>query len=106
MTVTSMTGFARTEGLSGPSRWSWEVKTVNGKGLDIKLRLPPGLDGVEAAMRTSAAQTFARGSCFLSLTLKRDSETTTIRINHRVLDAVIDAMVEAGKRIDAAAPRL
>ena len=43
MTVTSMTGFARAEGANGPNRWSWEVKTVNGKGLDVRLRLPPGL---------------------------------------------------------------
>ena len=56
MTVTSMTGFARRDGASGSTRWSWEVKTVNGKGLDIRLRLPPGFDALEAPARAAASE--------------------------------------------------
>ncbi|MFY8155164.1 MAG: YicC/YloC family endoribonuclease, partial [Hyphomicrobiales bacterium] len=44
MSVASMTGFARFDGEAGGAHWSWEVKTVNAKGLDVRLRVPPGYD--------------------------------------------------------------
>lgn len=106
MAVTSMTGFARSDGASGANRWSWEVKTVNGKGLDIRVRLPPGFDALEAQARSAAAAAFARGSCQVGLTVKREVSAATVRVNQAVLDAVLEAMAQASKRIDAAAPRL
>ena len=51
MTLQSMTGFARVEGTSGRTRWAWELRSVNGKGLDLRLRLPPGLEALEADVR-------------------------------------------------------
>lgn len=62
MALSSMTGFARCHGVSGPYAWAWEIKSVNGKGLDLRLRLPPGWDALEPAMRAAAAERFARGS--------------------------------------------
>jgi uncharacterized protein (TIGR00255 family) len=106
MAVRSMTGFARSTGSSGRSRWSWEVKTVNGKGLDVRLRLPPGLDAVEAPARAAVASRFSRGSCQIGLALTQDGQAARVRVNREVLDAVIAAMAEAGRHIDAAAPRL
>ncbi|MDQ0394233.1 YicC/YloC family endoribonuclease [Labrys monachus] len=106
MSVTSMTGFARVEGQTGASRWAWEIKTVNGKNLDVRFRLPPGYDGLEAAARGALGAAFARGSCQIGLTLKREAAALTVRINQPVLDAVMKAMAEASHRIDAAAPRL
>jgi uncharacterized protein (TIGR00255 family) len=106
MAVRSMTGFARADGAAGPSRWSWEVKTVNGKGLDVRLRLPPGHDALEGPARAAVGARFARGSCQIGLSVSRDSQATRIRVNHDVLDAVLAAMAEAGRRIDAVAPRL
>jgi uncharacterized protein (TIGR00255 family) len=106
MTVKSMTGFARGDGTSGPTRWSWEVKTVNGKGLDIRLRLPPGFDALEGPSRAAISASFSRGSCQIGLMVKRETPLGTVRINQQVLDAILEAMAEAGKRIDAAAPRL
>jgi uncharacterized protein YicC (UPF0701 family) len=67
MALSSMTGFAR-----GPRRertysWSWELKSVNAKGLDLRLRLPPGWDAVEGPARNSAAQVLARGTVYGTL---------------------------------------
>ena len=55
MALSSMTGFARGHGISGTYSWAWELKSVNAKGLDLRLRLPPGWDAVESAVRTRAA---------------------------------------------------
>jgi uncharacterized protein (TIGR00255 family) len=106
MTVTSMTGFARRDGSSGATRWSWEIKTVNGKGLDLRLRLPPGFDALDAPVRAAAGKVFARGSCQIGLILKRDAAAPAVRVNQAVLDAVLAAMAEAARRLDAAPPRL
>jgi uncharacterized protein (TIGR00255 family) len=70
-----MTGFARAEGEhatpEGALRWIWEIKSVNGRGLDLKLRLPPGFDALEPGLRAAAAQAFKRGSLQASLAFAR-----------------------------------
>ncbi|NQV20264.1 MAG: hypothetical protein HQ511_02485, partial [Rhodospirillales bacterium] len=71
MTVSSMTGFARVVGEEGAHNWTWEVRSVNGKGLDVRCRLPTGLEALEAEVRAAAAKRFARGSVSLTLALKR-----------------------------------
>ncbi len=85
MALSSMTGFARAEGVSGLTTWSWEIKSVNSKGLDVKLRLPPGLDAVEPTIRQKISALVARGSLFAKLTVKREGTTTEVRINEQVL---------------------
>jgi uncharacterized protein YicC (UPF0701 family) len=69
MALSSMTGFARGHGTSGPYAWAWEVKSVNGKGLDLRLRLPSGWDAIEIPARAHAAEKLARGSVQASLTI-------------------------------------
>ena len=59
MTLSSMTGFARGHGVSGPYAWAWEVKSVNGKGLDLRLRFPSGWDAIEAPARAREPFHFA-----------------------------------------------
>ena len=54
MALSSMTGFARCNGTDGAYAWSWELRSVNGKNLDLRLRLPPGWDAVEASVRAKA----------------------------------------------------
>ncbi len=71
MALSSMTGFARGHGTSGSYAWAWEIKSVNGKGLDLRLRLPPGWDAIEAAVRAAAAEKFARGSLQANLIVDR-----------------------------------
>ena len=62
MALSSMTGFARGHGVAGTYAWAWELKSVNAKGLDLKLRLPPGWDAIEAPVRARAAEALARGT--------------------------------------------
>lgn len=88
----SMTGFSRAEGARGAWRWTWEVKSVNGRGLDVKLRLPQGYDGLEQHARDAIAARFKRGSIQLGLSLRKDASSTgAARLDHAFLASVIEA---------------
>ncbi len=88
----SMTGFARTSGFATPYRWAWEIKTVNSKGLDLRLRLPPGLEGVEAKSRELLGKRLTRGACYANLTATREVSTAEPRLNRSVLLNLIAAL--------------
>jgi uncharacterized protein (TIGR00255 family) len=92
MTVSSMTGFARIAGADAHYYWTWEIKTVNAKGLDIRLRLPPPFEDIEISARAQIAATLARGACQAALTVSALATTPTVRINHDILAAVIAAI--------------
>ncbi|HUD88008.1 MAG TPA: YicC/YloC family endoribonuclease [Xanthobacteraceae bacterium] len=106
MALSSMTGFARSHGVSGSYAWAWEIKSVNGKGLDLRLRVPPGWDAIEAAARTRAAEALARGSLQAALTVERSGAAPTVRINAAVLEAVLAAVGQLAPRINASPPSL
>ena len=89
MSVKSMTGFARTEGAHGLTRWAWEVRAVNGRNLDLRLRLPPGFDQLESRAREMAAAKFQRGSIQVGLNVKRDEGITRIQLNEEALAQAI-----------------
>jgi uncharacterized protein (TIGR00255 family) len=94
MALASMTGFARQAGQSGAWTWAWEVKTVNAKGFDLRLRLPPGLDALEPAIRADVPKRLARGTCFASLAAQRVGAGADIRINRPALDALVAALAD------------
>ncbi len=104
MAIKSMTGFARTEGATGTTRWAWEIRTVNGRNLDLRLRLPPGFDALEPTVREIAAATFQRGSIQIGLTLKRDEGISEIRLNEQVLAQVLTAAGRVRELTGAPAP--
>jgi uncharacterized protein (TIGR00255 family) len=106
MALSSMTGFARTHGVSGPYAWAWEIKAVNGKGLDLRLRLPAGWDAIEAPVRSRAAETLSRGSIQAGLTVERSGAAPAVRVNTAVLDAVLGAARQLARRIEASPPTL
>ena len=106
MTLSSMTGFARGHGVSGAYSWAWELKSVNAKGLDLRLRLPPGWDVVEGPARHSAAQVLTRGTIHGTLTIERLGVAPIVRVNEPVLAAVLATIKGLAGRVDAAAPRL
>jgi uncharacterized protein (TIGR00255 family) len=106
MALSSMTGFARGHGVSGSYAWAWEIKSVNGKGLDVRLRLPSGWDAIEAPVRARAAERLARGSIQAILTVERSGVTPVVRINAAVLDAILATLRQLAPRIDAAPPSL
>ena len=101
-----MTGFARSDGLLSGARWAWELRSVNGKGLDIRLRLPPGHDGVEPRARELFAARLSRGNLQATLTVDADSTAQRIKINESVLDEVVRAMERIGGRLQVQPPTL
>jgi uncharacterized protein (TIGR00255 family) len=106
MPLSSMTGFARSHGASGPYVFEWELKSVNAKGLDLRMRLPPGWDELEALAKKRAGELLSRGTVYANLNVKRTSAVSTIRINEEVLASIVKvAGVLAGK-IDAVAPSI
>ena len=83
--IASMTGFARATGTSGPVQWAWEVRSVNGRGLDVRLRVPNGFEAVGEVARTALQKTLARGQCQLSLSLTKPETAVRVRINEALL---------------------
>jgi len=106
MTLSSMTGFARSHGASGSYAWSWESKSVNAKGLEVRLRLPPGFDAVEVAVRARAAEMLSRGNVYATLAVTREGAAPVVRINEPVLNALINAVSNLSGKVDAEKPRL
>ncbi len=101
MTV-SMTGFATRRGQGAGAAWVWEVRSVNGKGLDLRLRLPEGIDGLEAALRAELARALVRGNVSLTLKLERDVTGAPLRLNPAALATAIAALAEAETQAMAA----
>jgi uncharacterized protein (TIGR00255 family) len=101
-----MTGFARGHGVCGSYNWAWELKSVNAKGLDVRLRLPPGWDAVEIPVRKQAAEVLARGTVYGNLTVKREGIPPVVRVNEPVLAAVLATINNLSSRIAAAPPAL
>ena len=106
MALSSMTGFARRHGVSASYAWAWELKSVNSKGLDIKLRLPPGWDAVEAPVRSAASAKLARGSVFANLSVTRSGAAPAVRVNEPVLAAVLATLKSLDGKLAAAPPTL
>jgi uncharacterized protein (TIGR00255 family) len=106
MALSSMTGFARGHGVSGSYAWAWEIKSVNGKGLDVRLRLPSGWDAIDAPVRARVAERLARGSVQATLTVERSGVTPVVRINAAVLEAIVTTVRQLAPRLEAAPPSL
>jgi uncharacterized protein (TIGR00255 family) len=106
MALSSMTGFARSHGASGPYVLEWELKSVNAKGFDLRLRLPPGWDELEAFAKKRAAERLSRGTVYANLNVKRANALSSVRINEEVLASVVKAATQLAGRIDAVAPSI
>ena len=98
MSLQSMTGFARAQGNTGPWRWSWEVRSVNAKGLDVRLRLPSGFEELEAGARTAATRGLSRGSVSATFALSREGDQVSVAVNEAALQALITATRAAAAR--------
>jgi uncharacterized protein (TIGR00255 family) len=97
-----MTGFARA---TSPG-WGWEVRSVNGRGLDIRSRVPPGLDHLDPPIRAAVAKHVSRGNVSVTLTLDAGAAGQRLRLNRQALEDVLGILNELHGKIDAAAPRL
>ena len=105
MSLTSMTGFARADGEADGTRWHWELRSVNGKGLDVRFRLPQGFEGMEARLREEMARHMKRGNVQAALTLDRQRAGSSLRVNEEALNVVIAAMQNLSERIELMPPR-
>jgi len=101
-----MTGFARAEGEADGLAWSWELKSVNGKSLDLRFRLPAGCDALELPLRALLGEQLKRGSVSVSLTITRNTTGTSLQVNRVVLDQVLTLARDLGREIEAAPPRI
>jgi len=102
MALSSMTGFARGHGVAGSYAWSWEIKSVNAKGLDLRFRLPPGWDAVEVPARARAAEKLSRGTVYANLAVERKGVQPTAKINEPVLGAVLSTLRSLSGKVEAA----
>jgi uncharacterized protein (TIGR00255 family) len=103
MTLASMTGFARQSGFSAPFRWNWEIKTVNSKGLDLRLRLPPGFDALDPPVRAAIGKVITRGACQVGLSVTREAAGVAPRVNRELLAQLMET-IAALPRPDGIAP--
>jgi uncharacterized protein (TIGR00255 family) len=103
--LASMTGFARAEGDDLGISWVWEMKSVNSKSLDLRLRLAPGFDSLEPQLRAMLAQRFRRGNFSASLAVTRTTPAV-VRVNRETLAQLVALMNELAGEIEAAPPRI
>lgn len=106
MALASMTGFARAQGVSGAWSWAWELKSVNGKGLDLRLRLPTGWDALEAGLKQAASRVLSRGNINANLTMTRADSAVSVKVNEEVLRAVAETLRTVAASLDAPPVRL
>ncbi|HEY7690417.1 MAG TPA: YicC/YloC family endoribonuclease [Dongiaceae bacterium] len=100
-----MTGFARAEGGDGDLRWTWEIKSVNGRNLDIRVRVPTGFEMLEPAARSAIPERVKRGNVAVGLVLTRGQQPARARINRELLDQVIVLAEEVRQRLKTEPPR-
>jgi uncharacterized protein (TIGR00255 family) len=104
MTLQSMTGFARTHGQFEETSWVWELRSVNGKGLDLRLRIPNGFEALEVKSRKLLATYFTRGNVQISLSVAQSSAASLPYINQDAVSALLDAAAELQKRVGGDLP--
>src|SRR5580704_413628 len=92
MTIASKTGFARATGNAGPWRLAWELRSVNAKGLDARLRLPPPFDAIEPDVRARLSRKLNRGAIHATLAAQRDAAIPEVRIDQDLLQKLIAAL--------------
>ncbi|WP_244501826.1 YicC/YloC family endoribonuclease [Stappia sp. ES.058] len=102
--LSSMTGFGRVDAGEGGARWTWELRSVNGKGLDVRLRLPSGLEVMESHCRETAAGEMSRGNVTVGLSFQRAQREAVPQINEAALNAFLAALETVHRRVPDAAP--
>ncbi len=104
MPISSMTGFAHTEGQKGACSWTWEIKSFNAKGLDVRCRLANGFERLEKPLRDRAAERLKRGNVSVSLKTVWNEGEAGFRVNHVILGELLAALPEIRKQLPDAGP--
>jgi uncharacterized protein (TIGR00255 family) len=98
MTLSSMTGFGRAQGHYENYNWVWEIRSVNGKGLDVRLRIPPGLEDFDLYIKSTLKSQLARGNLNVSLQLHHEGNNAQVNVNEAALDKLVVIAKEAAKK--------
>ena len=106
MTIISMTGFAESSGSHEGLRWRWEAKSVNGKGLDLRLRTPPGFDALEQPARMLATERFRRGNFQISLNVESQANVRGLNVDPVALAAAVKLAREVAAETGLAPARI
>ncbi len=106
MSLSSMTGFARAHGAQGAWRWHWEVRSVNARGLDFRVRMPEGFESLEQPTRLLAAERFTRGSMTATLSVDAGQARGAVRVNEEALGQVLSILRALEGNVRAEPPRL
>lgn len=104
MSIKSMTGFSRVEGVAGNVAWHWELRSVNGRGLDVRVRLPAGMEAMEPKVREAVARHLVRGSVTVNLSVEGRAGALQIRLNEEALGQVVKAAQHIRELTEAAPP--
>jgi uncharacterized protein (TIGR00255 family) len=104
MPVSSMTGFARIEGQTEGCTWAWELKSVNGKGRDLRCRIPGGVEHLEQIVRERAGKKIQRGNVFLNLSINSDQPNTDYKVNYDQLESFLNILPDLTEKIPALSP--
>lgn len=106
MTLQSMTGFARSDGALDGTTWHWELRSVNNRGLDLRLRLPQGYEQIESKVRDRIAKAISRGSVNASLSVTRRTQAGEVRVNQEALERILAIATRLSHNIGAETPRV
>lgn len=106
MTLQSMTGFARSDGALDGITWHWELRSVNNRGLDLRLRLPQGYEQIEPKVRDRIAKAISRGSVNASLSVTRRTQAGEVRVNQEALERILAIATRLSHNIGAETPRV
>ena len=104
MSLQSMTGFARHEGQADGTAWVWELRSVNGKGLDLRFRIPSGFEAIEPLAKTALSKTFKRGNIQVGLSVVQDGIEAMPAVNNEIASALMSAAKELQERIGGELP--
>ncbi|MCZ4280395.1 YicC family protein [Kiloniella laminariae] len=102
--IASMTGFARAEGEFAGTNWSWELKSVNGKNLEVRCRVPNGYEALDAFARSTFARHFKRGNFHVGLVIDNAQKAVKLQVNEEILQQVIPLATRVSNDLDAVAP--
>lgn len=95
----SMTGFARSSGAAGTWQWVWEIRSVNARGLDMRMRLPPGFESLDPILREAVRGKLTRGAITISLQADMAADNTPISVNEDLLTHILDTIARLRPRI-------
>ena len=96
--LASMTGFARAEGVVNGLSWVWELRSVNGRGLDLRVRLPTGWDALEPGLREEAAKVLKRGNISASLNVSRETQAR-LTLDQAALEQALTLAMDLHRRM-------